>query len=517
MLDEARVLACFPFDAYRKFQKEVIHDAIEAFDRGIRHVVINAPVGFGKSGAAITAVKYYGDGYIGTTQKSLQKQYCQDFDLPEFYGKSNYQCIKDPTQDCSNPNCQGNKEVCWDRCPYRVARQECFASDISTMNYSLLFSLAQFAGGVPHRAIAVYDECHNLENVLTDFVGVQMTEQGFKRMKVPLIPFPKDGSTSIEVIKWFDSRLIPHLTDQMTIIESALNSYLDDEAKKLYGRQYQFLSNFVGKIHYIMAFIGNGGKICTQVEDGKISMKPLMVDFMAKELLESISDRVLHISATVQSKELYCKCLGLNENEVEYLSVGSVFPPENRPVVFAPVGSMSFKNKAETLPKMVHVIDRLLSERHEEERGIIHTGTYEVAEYILKHSKNRTRFVVPKGKDRDAIIRKFFESEREDLVLLSPSLMEGIDLKGDLARFSIVCKVPFASLADKWTKEKMDNIIGWYAEDTINKLVQSTGRHVRSETEQGITYVLDETFKWFYNTNRFRFPKWWTESLIMKR
>jgi len=517
MIDEERLLQCFPFDSYRKYQKEVMMQAVTAFEKGIRHVVVSAPVGIGKSGIGIGISRYFGASYIGTTQKSLQKQYCMDFDLPEFYGKSNYECTNDRTLKCDNPGCKGEKkEECFP-CPYQEAKRECFESDVSIMNYALLFSLAQFGGGFPMRPLAIYDECHNLEKVLTDFVGIEISERAFKMYHIPLIPFPEEGATTIEVVKWMVEMLIPHVTDQMAVVETALNGYCDAKTKKQYGRQYSFLENFIRKIHYMLSFIGNGGRVCTQTEDIKISMKPLMVDFMAKEMLEGISDYVLHMSATVQSKSLYCQCLGLNEDEVEYIQVGSVFPPENRPVVFAPVGSMSYKNKADTLPKMVHVIDRLLNERHSGVRGIIHTGTYEIANYIYKNSNCRDRLVFPQPGERDEIIRKFLESKRDDLILISPSLMEGIDLKGDLAEFSMICKVPFASLADRWTKEKMDFIVGWYAEETINKLIQSSGRHVRSEEEKGITYIMDETFKWFYNTNKFRFPKWWTESLILRR
>ena len=520
MLNEERVLACFPYDSYRKFQKEVTHQTIEAFDRGINHVVINAPVGFGKSGTAITVSKYYGSSYIGTTQKSLQKQYCGDFDLPEFYGKTNYTCLKDPSLKCDNPSCQGEKKEGCDGmggCPYHNAKRECLDADISVMNYALLFSMAAFAGNIDQRPIAVYDECHNLEDVLTDFVGIMISNQSFKRFNIPMIPLPEPGSTTMIVVKWLDKTLIPHVTDQLTMVENALQQVgLGKRDKKDFARQYSFLDNFIKKTHFMLTFIGNGGKICTQVEDDTITMKPLMIDFMAKEFLEAISERVLHISATVQSKELYCKCMGLDPNEVEYIQVGSVFPPENRPVVFAPVGSMAFAKKAETLPRMAIVVDRLLNERHADTRGIIHTGTYEVANYMMDNCKYAHRFILPKGKDRERMMQEFFESDRDDLVLLSPSLMEGVDLKGDLAEFSIICKVPFASLGDSWIKQKMDFIVGWYEEKTINKLVQSTGRHVRSETEEGITYILDDTFKWFYNRNKFRFPKWWTESLIMR-
>lgn len=515
MVNEERVLACFPFPAYRKFQREVIHQCIEAFDKGIKHVVINAPVGFGKSALAIALARYYGSAYIGTTQKSLQKQYCMDFDLPELYGKANYECIKDVGLKCDNPTCK--KPKC-DECPYKIARNACLGSNASVMNYSLLFSLKMYSPLIEERDIAIYDEAHNLEDQLTDFIGINISPKTFKQHNIALILPPSESASTMEVIKWMVEKLKPHLEANLNTVSIALEGYLDKESKQVFGKQWAFLDKFICQINRMVEFVMNGGKICTQVSDGTTSIKPLLVDKFAKPFLESISPRSVHISATMPSKELYCRCMGINESQLEYISVGSVFPPENRPVHFVPIGKMSFNEKAATLPKMSRAIDKIISSgKHSNQRGIIHTSTYDIANYLYDNSKHKHRLVFPKSFDKAALLQEFFESERDDLILISPSLMEGIDLKGDLARFSIVCKLPFASLADTWVKEKMDAIDGWYTECTINKLVQSTGRHIRSETETGVTYVLDETFQWFYNQNRFRFPKWWIESLRMKR
>lgn len=515
MINEERLFNCFPFDTYRKFQQEVITQTIEAFDSGKKHVVINAPVGFGKSAVAITLARYYGSAYIGTTQKSLQKQYCLDFDLPELYGKSNYDCIKDIGVKCDNPTC--GKEKC-PTCPYLTAREACLDARAAIMNYSLLFSLKMYSPLIEKRPVAIYDEAHNLEDQLTDFIGISVCSRTFKQYHIPMIFLPKKDASTIEVIQWICEKLMPHLENTLNTINIALEGHLSKDDKMHYAKQWAFLDKFMCKIRRMITFIEEDGKISTNVDDNSVSVKPLLVDQFAKPFLESISDRTVHISATMPSKELYCRCMGISQDELEYISVGSVFPPENRPVYYVPVGKMSYNEKAKTLPKMSEVIDRILeSDKHSKQRGIIHTSTYEIAQYIYENSRNRSRLVFPKAKDKAIIMEKFFESERDDLVLISPSLMEGIDLKGDLARFSLVCKLPFASLGDRWVKDKMNAIDGWYTECTINKLVQSTGRHIRSETETGITYILDGTFQWFFHSNKFRFPKWWKESLRMRK
>lgn len=514
MLNEQRLFECFPFDTYRAHQKEVLEQCIEAFDSGKKHVAILGPTGFGKSAVAIALSKYYGSGYVGTTQKSLQKQYCYDFNLQELYGKSNYDCLVNFGLKCDNPICK--KDKCYN-CPYITARNKCLDANIAVMNYSLLFSLKMYSNLIEKRPIAVYDEAHVCEDALIDFIGLNISPKTFKQYNVAMILPPSDNASNVDVIKWLVEKMKPHLESTMNSLSIALEGYIPESDKIEFGKQYAFIDKFVCQINRMVEFIRNNGKICTQVNNGTVSIKPLLVDKFAKPFIESIGERNVYLSATLQSKELFCKCLGIPESELVYISLGSVFPPENRPIYYVPIGKMSYKEKATTLPKMSVVVDKILSSSlHSKQRGIIHTSTYDIANYIYDNSEHQDRLVFPKNTDKAQVLTEFFESDRDDLVLISPSLMEGIDLKGDLCEFSIVCKLPFASLADNWVKEKMNTVDGWYTEQTLCKLIQSTGRHIRSETEIGVTYILDETFAWFYNTNKFRFPKWWLESLKMR-
>ena len=161
-------------------------------------------------------------------------------------------------------------------------------------------------------------------------------------------------------------------------------------------------------------------------------------------------------------------------------------------------------------PKMAKVITKLLG-HHSGHRGIIHTQSYALAEYLVE-SIGSNRLILPKGPDKDKIVKDYLENDSyTDKVLISPSMTEGIDLHGDLGRFSIICKAPFASLGDPFVKKRSSVDRNWYQIETLRKFIQSCGRVTRSESDVSSTYVLDPAIAhlirhnikvvpdWFYN------------------
>ena len=58
-------------------------------------------------------------------------------------------------------------------------------------------------------------------------------------------------------------------------------------------------------------------------------------------------------------------------------------------------------------------------------------------------------------------------------VLISPSMMEGVDLSGDKSRFQIICKIPFPFLGDKVVQKRMKLHKDWYSSKT-NDFIHSS-------------------------------------------
>ena len=148
---------------------------------------------------------------------------------------------------------------------------------------------------------------------------------------------------------------------------------------------------------------------------------------------------------------------------------------------------------------------------HKNEKGIIHCHSYKVASYI-KNNIRSSRILIHGSDNRDTILEKHKKS-RKPTVLISPSMTEGVDLKGELSRFQIICKVPYPYLGDKLIKKKMNKWKWWYPLQTAKTIVQAVGRSVRSNDDSAVTYILDSDFERFYRMNSSLFPAKFRECL----
>jgi Rad3-related DNA helicase len=209
------------------------------------------------------------------------------------------------------------------------------------------------------------------------------------------------------------------------------------------------------------------------------------------------------MSATIIDRDTFCRSIGIPQDQVEFLSIDSPFPVENRPILYFPAGSMAKEQIDLTLPKMAEMIKALLDE-HKNEKGIIHCHSYKIADYMKKNVKN-SRLLFHDSQNREEVVKKHFESSKST-VLVSPSLSEGIDLKDDLSRWQVICKIPFPYLGDKIVRKRMHRDKDWYSYQTAKSIVQSIGRSVRSETDHAATYILDENWSRFFTQHQNFFP-----------
>ena len=93
-LTTSELIKNFPFTTQRNNQERVLNEIRDAFNSGYKHIILEAPTGFGKSPVAIAVAMTLGSSYICTATKDLQSQYSKDF--PYFKvakGKNNFPCL----------------------------------------------------------------------------------------------------------------------------------------------------------------------------------------------------------------------------------------------------------------------------------------------------------------------------------------------------------------------------------------------------------------------------------------
>jgi Rad3-related DNA helicase len=540
----------FPFSKIRPEQRRAIEFALDAYESGKKYVLLEMGTGTGKSATGITIARYMEnhapsikneDGmpltgaYVITTQKILQEQYMSDFGpqsgqglLRTIKSSTNYRCKFYSDQTCAESKRMLSKlgkqlngtefqKQCKNECTYSLEKQEFIDSPISITNFSYFLAETTYAGKLEPRALLVVDECHNTETELGKFVEVTFSEKFARdalKCKVPKL------DSQQAVFDWVGTTYRKAVNKYVKELEKSLVKLSDaDQGYGDFSKQYEMLEKHVSKIdqfievykedNWVMnvAYPPEGNKRGAR----KFEFKPIDVSLYSEKVFFRNGARVLMMSATVVDKEVFCKSIGLNPEEVAYLRIPSPFPVENRPIHCLPVGSMSKDNIDKTLPIMVEAVKMLL-QKHPTDKGIIHSANYKVAKY-LQENLHSSRILVHDSSNRDAVLKKHLETS-EPTVLLSPSMMEGVDLADEASRFQILCKVPFPYLGDLVVKKRMERNKMWYPYMTAKSIIQSFGRSIRNERDHAISYILDSDWERFYVRNHEMFPPEFRQSFI---
>ena len=94
MFDVDRIEECFPKKQFRDGQKKAIEFACNAFNEGVKVVVLECPTGSGKSAIGMTLANLVQSSYYLTITKILQDQLMDDFgdQVIELKGRNAYPC-----------------------------------------------------------------------------------------------------------------------------------------------------------------------------------------------------------------------------------------------------------------------------------------------------------------------------------------------------------------------------------------------------------------------------------------
>lgn len=526
----------FPFDTIREQQQDAIDFTLDAFlNKKKRFVVLELGTGVGKSAVALTVAKYIDSvtettaetetgflpgAYFLTTQKILQEQYMSDFGAPKgklvsIKSSENYECRFNEKSSCGEsmraiPYQKGTPffHACMNNCRYRDAKKAFINSREGITNFSYFLAESKYAGKITPRDLLVIDEAHNIELELSKFIELTISERF--ATTVLKVSWPQ-VSTEKAAVKWLIDVYKPKLVEHMKHIQGMLEKYsgLKEKLNELtnFSKQNSLLDKHVCKINRFLEIFDEENWVLNIIEASgksmqKLEFKPIDVSKYADEALFRYGQNVILMSATILDKDAYCQSLGISQSDVEFLSVESPFPPENRPVFYVPVGKMGKDDLSKTLPKLASTIKSLL-EQHKNDRGVIHCHTYQISSYLKQNIKSR-RLLVHDSLNKEEILKKHADSKNS--VLLSPSSTEGLDLKDDLSRFQIICKLPFPFLGDKLVRKRMKKHSWWYPYQTTKTIIQALGRSVRNQDDHAVSYILDGNWQHFYDMNCHLFP-----------
>lgn len=511
------LLDFFPMEKPREKQAKSLRFIEEAVRRGFKHIVLEAPTGFGKSGVGVAACSWQ-HGYYLVTQKLLQDQLAQDFvhpphDVAILKNAAEYPCpaFKNCAMGKASKKCREKS------CAYEAARELFKASPRAVTNYPFFLTAKSF-GKMEERPLAVLDETHGLERQIIRFVDLTISEDTLERWECGLTKVPQLQGIS-DYVRWVKEKYVPevqaHYQMLCQLFEGEGSS--DKEAKRIFEVETH-LNQVKRAISEIQA--DPRGWVYWQELDTKQKLlsiaRPIHAAPFAESVIFDVTDIHVHMSAFPGEKNVYCRSLGLDPDQVAWASFGSTFPIDNRPNVMCSLGSMSMRNVDANLPVALRFIERVL-DKHGDEKGLIHTHSYKLGQALVKHfqsTKYWPRFIFPAaGEERDEAYARH-KTGNEPTVLVSPSMTEGFDFPDDSARFQVICKCPYPSLGDLQVRAKKDDDPLWYKLETIKTIVQAAGRICRSEEDYGVTYMLDSDIDRLFNDCGAYLPGWFSNAMV---
>lgn len=379
--------------------------------------------------------------------------------------------------------------------------------------------------------------CHDFDDVMSDFITIKITETVIKKFKFSnereIIKKLKSTASIldyVEFLKYINLEISETMTDMERgmsgVIRSSKSDKRDLKLSKVLKtgnpdvkimnlitdlKQYQlkievFLKEYKeNPNNWVLESNWN-----EKTKQKELSLEPIWAyDYLDKYVF-SHYDMVFLMSGTILDKNLFCQLNGLDVSKAVYYSIPSPFAKKNRPIYYMPIGKMSFKSKEETFRKYIPYINKLL-DKYKEQKGIIHTNSFELANWIQSSIKN-PRLIFHDSSNKDEMLRLHMDSE-EPTVIVSPSMDTGVSFDNDSARFQIIAKIPYPSLASQKNKLRQKNNPDWYSWKTVSGLIQMTGRPVRSEMDYADTIIIDGGFGDVIKHSSQFLPDWIQEAI----
>ncbi len=315
----------------------------------------------------------------------------------------------------------------------------------------------------------------------------------------------------------FPGELIPLLEEALRRAETWLArnepAEFREQLLELYFRLFAFLRTAE---HY-------DERYATLLEPGpSVRIRLLCLDpsHLLREALER-GKAAVFFSATLTPIEYYRELLGGSPEDV-LLQLPSPFPPENLAVLVQDRIGTHLKARADSLAAVAEAVRTTLEQR----RGnyLVYLPSYQYLRALheafqsaapgVKTLAQRPGMSEP---EREQFLGAFSAEHEETLVgfaVLGGVFGEGIDLVGERLIGAIIVGVGLPQLcaerdlmAQFFQEQRGSGFDYAYTFPGMNRVLQATGRVIRSETDRGVVLLIDTRF----GQRRYQalFPRWW--------
>lgn len=524
------------------FYPEQFNTAVEIAASDKRFFVDAAPTGFGKS-LMYMAVAQLLDArtVVLTANKGLQQQLSGDFapiGLVDIRGQANYPCRaldqKGKYHGCDQGPCHHGK-VCelhprhnpvqssghrlrFPGCDFYDALDRARDSRLLVTNYDFWMSVNRFMdpGVLGKTDLLILDEAHDAPDKLADFCSVTLTKDECTEYLGSDLPPIEEGTEAWALwarmhLPALEAKLKkqqdyvseePETTKEMADLANKLE-FMESAHEWERAEPTEPTISMPGVSNDWVAERGFNGKSAT--------FSPIWAHRYSERFLFSGVPKVLLVSATVLP--ITADYLGIRRVDSTFREHQSGFHPERRPVYVIPTPRMGRNATDVDYRAWMVKIDQIIADRLDR-KGIIHTVSYKIADFIVEHSAHRDKMDWCKrdrhgwGREaaRDVVDR--FKNRVGPSILVGAAFDTGFDFPYDQCEYQIIAKMPFIDSRSKVVEARAKSDKKYLNYAAALRLIQACGRGMRAADDTCETFIVDGNISWFMHAAKELMPKW---------
>lgn len=410
------------------------------------------------------------------------------------------------------------------RCPQggvcfaETARHAAAEADVVVVNLHL-YGLDVAAGGaiLPEHEVVVVDEAHQLEDVMSDTVGVQITGGRFTGLAAALrrilddpavvAPIAEAAQAVRDTLAPLVGQRLPVplptevndlLVDLRTRTQAALSALraIDttvDEARQRVLRGQQLATRAVeaidvalGPLERSVPFVG-GGPDFPRLEVAPLDVGPVLAQGVWAQRTAVLT------SATIPSS--LGQRIGLPDGEFEEIDVGSPFDYEHHGLLYCAMHLPEPRSAA--FPAAMH--DELVALIEAADgRTLALFTSWKAMDAAAEAVRARLphRILTQRDLPKPALVREF-SADEQTCLFATAGFFQGVDIPGRTLSLVVIDKIPFPRPDDPLLSARREQLgASAFAQIDIPRasmlLAQATGRLIRTAHDRGVVAVMDK-------------------------
>jgi DNA excision repair protein ERCC-2 len=417
-------------------------------------------------------------------------------------------------------------------CPYEVTLLLAQKSQVIIADYFHIFhptiseSFLNRSGKELSKSIIIVDEAHNLAPRIRELASARLTSNILKRAiseakkfrydeTLGYLVMLQDALNELSAGKKPGSESLVQKSSLVSIVERKVNfsqlaKDLELIAESIRESQRQ---SYIGSIATFLEMWKSPEEgYCRIINlDGDQSMlrvSCLDPSIMSEQIIDNSYVNII-MSGTLTPTSMFRDLLGFKKCTER--SYPSPFPKENRLNLIVPRTTTKFSSRSdEQFARIAEALSLMVDEVPG--NTFMFFPSYFIRDQVYKNLSGLVtkKCFVEKPKlskeEKADMLSEFSACKDKGAILLavaSGSFSEGVDMPGDLLKCVIVVGLPFvqpdleAQELIRYYDAKYNK--GWdygYTLPAFNKVLQSAGRCIRSETDKGVVVFLDERFLW---------------------